>query len=256
MTFAPSPLKKAQAYLHDVTGLGWASLGIVGDSAHRGGYHCGSDRVDADDYSVDESARDRQGLSGAASALDIGSFNRLREFSKWLVAECKAGAEDTKDIREVIYSPDGQTVRRWDRLGIRSSGDSSHRFHTHISFFRDSEDRDKTAVFRRFFEGAPRPSVPSAPAKPSTPTTDWTQELIMSLPTIKDNSAPVGAKKLAQAALAAKGFPPANTFDSRGRPDGKWGNGSKSATKSFQAANGLTQDGIPGPKTWSKLIKA
>lgn len=255
MTYAPASIKNAQEYLHHKTGLGYASLGIVGDAAHRGGYHCGSDRVDSDDYSVDESARDRRGLSGAASALDIGSWSGLRSFSKWLVEQCKAGTADTLDIREVIYSPDGQTVKRWDRLGVRSSGDSSHRFHTHISYHRDSEDRDKVGLFRRYFENtpAPKPTTPTTP-KPSTGT-DWTTEAIMSLPTIRDNSAPTGAKKKAQSLLAAAGFPPANTFDSKGRPDGKWGDGSRAATKSFQRSKGLGADGIPGPKTWTKLIK-
>ncbi|WP_037684611.1 hypothetical protein, partial [Streptomyces griseus] len=65
---------------------------------------------------------------------------------------CTAGAPDTRDIREIIYSPDGQTVKRWDRLGKRSTGDSSHLWHTHFSFFRDSikAGRDLTPLFRRY----------------------------------------------------------------------------------------------------------
>jgi hypothetical protein len=135
-------------------------VGIVGDAAHRGGYHCGSDRVDADDYSVDESPRDAAGLTLDASALDVGQFSLrvdgkahdLRSFSVWCVAQCKAGAADTRDIREVIYSPDGRTVKRWDRLGRRTSGPTSHRTHTHFSFFRDSTKagRDQTPLFRRY----------------------------------------------------------------------------------------------------------
>jgi hypothetical protein len=73
----------------------------------------------------------------------------------WIVGQCKAGAPDTRDIREVIYSPDGVTVKRWDRLGKRSSGDDSHRDHTHISYHRDAEGRDKVSLFKRFFEGTP-----------------------------------------------------------------------------------------------------
>lgn len=135
-------------------------VGIVGNAAHRGGYHCGSDRVVDNDYSVVESSRDRTGLTDFASALDVGlfvvttlkgSFN-LRHFSRWMVAQCKAGAVDTRDIREVIYSPDGRTVKRWDRLGKRSTGDSSHLTHTHFSFFRDAikAGRDLTPLFRRY----------------------------------------------------------------------------------------------------------
>ncbi len=135
-------------------------VGIVGDTAHRGGYHCGSDRVVDNDYSVVESARDSSGLTLFASALDVGMFtvtsggrtHNLRTLSTWMVAQCKAGTADTRDIREVIYSPDGKVVRRWDRLGKRSTGDSSHLTHTHFSFFRDSTKagRDLTPLFRRY----------------------------------------------------------------------------------------------------------
>ncbi|MCZ7436476.1 hypothetical protein O7598_08760 [Micromonospora sp. WMMC241] len=137
-----------------------AEVGIVGDPSHRGGYHCGSDRVVTNDYSVVESTRDRSGLTLYASALDVGTFSvrsggathTLRTFSTWLVAQCAANAADSRDIREVIYSADGRTVRRWDRLGKRTSGDSSHLYHTHISFFRDSTKagRDQTPLFRRY----------------------------------------------------------------------------------------------------------
>ena len=46
-------------------------------------------------------------------------------------------------------------VRRWDRLGRRSTGDDSHLWHTHFSFFRDSTSagRDQTPLFRRYLTG-------------------------------------------------------------------------------------------------------
>ncbi|MFF0721355.1 peptidoglycan-binding protein [Micromonospora sp. NPDC003816] len=138
-----------------------AEVGIVGDSAHRGGYHCGEDRVVPNDYSVVESSRDRTGLTLDAAALDVGMFewrdglgrlHNLQTFSVWCVAQCVAGATDTRDIREIIYSPDGKVVRRWDRLGRRSTGDRSHLWHTHFSWFRDSikAGRDQTPLFRRY----------------------------------------------------------------------------------------------------------
>ncbi|MEV4760157.1 hypothetical protein AB0J86_34355 [Micromonospora sp. NPDC049559] len=137
-----------------------AEVGIVGDPEHRGGYHCGSDRVTWDDYSVDESPRDRSGLTLYASALDTGWFevrsrgalHNLRTFSAWCVAQCAANTADSRDLREIIYSADGRTVRRWDRLGRRSTGDSSHLWHTHFSFFRDATKagRDQRPLFRRY----------------------------------------------------------------------------------------------------------
>ncbi|MEH0934955.1 hypothetical protein [Micromonospora psammae] len=137
-----------------------AEVGIVGDPSHRGGYHCGSDRVVTNDYSVVESTRDSSGLTLNASALDVGLFtvrsggrtHTLYSFSTWCVAQCVANTSDSRDVREIIYSPDGRTVRRWDRLRRRTSGDDSHLFHTHFSFFRDSTraGRDQTPLFRRY----------------------------------------------------------------------------------------------------------
>ncbi|SCL32979.1 hypothetical protein GA0070616_4604 [Micromonospora nigra] len=171
MTRAPSNLLAVRRLLLDhlnvdtsrvrTDDLEPAEVGIVGDADHRGGYHCGEDRVVRNDYSVVESSRDRVGLSDFASALDVGSFSyrdalgrthTLHTFSVWLVKQCAAGTADTRDVREVIYSPDGKVVRRWDRLGRRTSGDSSHLWHTHISFFRDATraGRDLTPVFRRY----------------------------------------------------------------------------------------------------------
>ncbi|MDH6460105.1 hypothetical protein M2302_000256 [Micromonospora sp. A200] len=169
MTGAPANLLAARRLLLDHLNMSSesrsadlepAEVGIVGDPAHRGGYHCGADRVVTNDYSVVESSRDRTGLTDYASALDVGDFSvsvagkrhTLASFSMWLVAQCKAGSADTRDIREVIYSPDGVVVRRWDRLGRRTTGDSSHRWHTHISYHRDAikAGRDQSAVFRRY----------------------------------------------------------------------------------------------------------
>ena len=155
-----------------------AEVGIVPDKAHRdtGGYHCGEDDLRAAgrvgrDYSVIESARDRGGLTDDACAIDIGWFSRtfangvhvdLRHWSNWLVAQCQAGAPDTLDIREIIYSPDGKVVRRYDRLGRRTGGDDSHLFHTHLSLFRDAvrAGRGLVPVIRRYvatFSGAAVP---------------------------------------------------------------------------------------------------
>ncbi|OKI75055.1 hypothetical protein [Micromonospora sp. CB01531] len=138
-------------------------VGIVGDANHRGGYHCGSDRVVKNDYSVVESTRDSSGLTLDASALDVGMFtvrsggrtHNLRTFSAWCVAQCVANESDARDLREIIYSPDGKVVKRWDRLRKRTTGDSSHLTHTHFSFFRDSTKagRDQTPLFRRYLTG-------------------------------------------------------------------------------------------------------
>ncbi|MEU8264908.1 hypothetical protein AB0C02_30380 [Micromonospora sp. NPDC048999] len=163
MTRAPESLLAVRALL--LTHLGPHGLrpdavGIVGDATHRGGYHCGADRTAAGDYSVVESPRDRTGLTLDAAALDIGWFevrvggvtHNLYTFNRWIVAQLEAGTPDSRDIREWIYTLDGKTVRRWDRLKKRTSGDSSHLWHSHGSWFRDAikAGKDLTPLFRRY----------------------------------------------------------------------------------------------------------
>jgi hypothetical protein len=142
-----------------------AEAGIVGDTSHAEGgdsYHLGKDqiRTSGHRYSVDESPRDKRGLDNYASAMDIGYFKvvtkrgtfTLRDYSIWLVGLCKAGDPDTNDLREVIYSPDGKVVRRWDREGVRSSGDSSHLSHTHESEYRDADGHRMLRLATRWLQ--------------------------------------------------------------------------------------------------------
>ena len=123
-----------------------AEVGINGGPSHVAegtSYHLGKDQLQLSKrpYSVYESPRDQRGLDDHSSGLDIGEFRittsrgtyDLPHFSAWLVNLCRQGDPDTKDVREVIYSLDGKTVRRFDVLGKRTSGDGSHRFHTHMS---------------------------------------------------------------------------------------------------------------------------
>lgn len=156
------------------TSHGGVNLGVVGNTSHTYGYHLGKDRIydgsgpgvgDAD-YSV-KTARDRAGLTNMASAIDLGKLNgslaNLQKFSRWLVARAQHNATGTRDLREIIYSPDGKTVLRWDReRGYASTprageADNTHLTHTHISFYRDSEARDKRPIFAPYFTPAPPP---------------------------------------------------------------------------------------------------
>lgn len=175
MTYAPDALKQDRQYLLDTynahpgnvsSDLEPDEVGIVGDPAHKGGYHCGSDRLVPDDYS-NKTARDRRGLTEAASAIDIGMFSvkgadgktyDWKDLSVWMVAECRKGAPGTRDIREIIYTDDGKRVLRWDRENGQDSpphtgeADNSHLTHTHTSKYRDSESRRLTPLFERWNE--------------------------------------------------------------------------------------------------------
>ena len=166
MTYAPGPLRALATYWTAQKGV---NLGVVGDVAHQQkgiSYHLGESKLQPGAYSR-ITTRDRAGLTEAASAIDLGqlvdrrtgkpSYARLRAFSRWLVARCQNDAPGTSDIREVIYTPDGETVLRYDRQrGIDSipqpgEADGSHLWHTHVSWYRDSASRSKTGVFSPFF---------------------------------------------------------------------------------------------------------
>jgi hypothetical protein len=184
MTYAPATITQLAAYW---VAEGGVNAGIVGNSVHCKGYHLGKDRIygtcackpggvckpglgDAD-YSV-KHARDKAGLTNASAGFDMGRLDgtlaNLQAFSKWLVARCKADATGYRDIREIIYSPDGVAVKRWDNYAKvlytggdgTGQGDNSHRWHTHVSFARDSETRDKRPMWRPYFEPAVTPGGP------------------------------------------------------------------------------------------------
>lgn len=155
MSFAPLSLIALEDYWKGRKGI---ALGIVGDPRHSYGYHLGVDRLKPGDYSR-QRPRDRAGLSNAASAIDLGrlegDLKHLQRFSDWLARRCVKGASGTGDIVEIIYSPDGAHVYGYKQgvaYLIPDYGDATHLSHTHISYFRDSEKRDKIATFRPYFE--------------------------------------------------------------------------------------------------------
>jgi len=174
MTFAPPTIRTLAAYW---VAQGGVNLGIVGDTAHLAkgtSYHLGKSNLLVGAYSA-RTARDKAGLTEAASALDLGrlggSLLALRQFSLWFAKRCQANAAGTRDVREVIFALDGTHVVGWSReAGVNSAfisnyGDSSHLTHTHISFYRDSEFRSKLALFTPY---------PGFIAVPDTSTGDTT----------------------------------------------------------------------------------
>jgi len=105
----------------------------------------------------------------------------------------------------------------------------------------------------------------AAPPPAQAPSTggddnDWTKELAMALPTLKQGARGDNVGRL-QALLAANGFPPRNSFDSRGRPDEIFGDGTGDALEAFQEARSVRNsvrngkgDRIAGRWSWTYLL--
>jgi len=191
VSVAPQRLSELQTFLKAKTGLKAVSIGIVGNSKHKSGYHLGRDRIfkhggQGDEFIAGDWSSDVCSSDLAASAMDIGSFKGFRRMSKFIVGEARAGAPDTRDIREIIYSPDGKKVLRWDReRGVASKpkegeADDSHLTHTHVSWYRDSQKNDKTGVFRRFFDGGPPTALKKQPKKSGQKSTKPKEEVVKS----------------------------------------------------------------------------
>ena len=185
MSYAPKTLLALQTYWKAQGGV---PLGIVGNAAHASGgtsYHLGKDHLVRGAYSA-RTARDKAGLTNAASAIDLGrlggSLGNLWEFSRWFAQKCM-DTPGYRDVREVIFwSPVRNRVVGWSDLApdkwINDYGDLSHKTHTHISFYRDSENREKVSLFSAYFATVTEDTMPAFTtwAKPMTatvPTGTW-----------------------------------------------------------------------------------
>jgi len=100
------------------------------------------------------------------------------------------------------------------------------------------------------------------PSQPVPPAQDWTKELIMALPTLREGDGYNDQHpdwrddvRRMQANIAIGGVKAENTFNPKtGKPDGLFGPGTKNALKAYQTANGLSSDGVCGPKSWTDLM--
>lgn len=78
------------------------------------------------------------------------------------------------------------------------------------------------------------------------PTPDWTKEMVMALPTLRQGAKGQPVRNL-QALLGAYGHPT--------KVDGDFGPGTEAQVRAFQAAKRLTVDGVVGRDTWTGLIE-
>lgn len=174
MTYAPPKLIELGRYW---VSQGGVNLGIVGDTAHQAkgvSYHLGKDQLASNAYSI-QTARDKAGLSNAASAIDLGrlddSLTEMYAFMRWFAQQCFDRKAAYRDVREVIFwSTTRNRVIGWSALApnewINDYGDLSHKTHGHISYFRDSEYRDKVAMFKAYPKFAAVPVPPGGDDMP------------------------------------------------------------------------------------------
>ncbi len=102
-----------------------------------------------------------------------------------------------------------------------------------------------------------RPTPPKpAPAKPKPPATDWTEDLIMALPELKQgvglSGAPNEDVQTMQQLLQARGY-----YGGQGKAgaDGRFGDGTGDDLAKFQKSVGLKPDRICGKYTWAHLLR-
>lgn len=221
-----------------------ASDGTIGDAAHA-----------ASDS--DHNPNDANVVTGRDFTHDPATGADMHRISRRIVAVAPPA------LKYVIWDR-----RIWSRARASEGwrpyrGSNPHTRHMHVSVGRGPDGHssgpyDDTSTWGLRASGGttPRPSTPTAP--------DSIEEIVMSLPTIRDNTAPRADKRRAQALLAANGFAPANSFNGKGEPDGVWGPGSVSALKRFQAARNVPGsvksngegDGVLGARTWAALLGA
>lgn len=241
-----------QEEMDDWVHLGGGNSGIVGDSRHRGGFHLSAEDVPADDYSR---RRDPNGADGpyvdwlyaCAGDFSHGNNELLRVMHRNVLSRLMRG--ELRMICQFIGKPwVDRPVYYWARWNgtknIQRYTGSGHDHWSHISWYRSRVDQ-------RANLWVPPSAMPKPPAAPKR---DWTEDLIMSLPTLRKGSKGEYVKR-SQALLAAAGFPPANSFRRDHTPDGVAGTGWDTAVRKFQKSERIKVDGIQGKDTWTKILK-
>ena len=112
----------------------------------------------------------------------------------------------------------------------------------------DHGDPGAIHIDRLLARGGSQPTPGPAPA----PTTDWTEEMVMALPTLQRGSQGQWVRNLQALLIVA-----ANDLQHEKDIDGDFGPHTETVLRTWQArTNKLTPDGICGPATWRWLIGA
>lgn len=190
-------------------------------------------------------------LHGAGRACDLGStpYRRLPfmdDLADALVAHSKE-----LGVQCVIHD-----AKVWSSLypydGWRTyKGVDPHRGHLHAELTVESA-RTLTVAKINQVMATPAPR----PAKPATPAVDWTEKMIMALPTLKHGvglNGPISEDvQTMQNLLQARGF---GAQLGAGGADGRFGNGARASLVAFQKSVKIKPDGECGKISWHWLLR-
>lgn len=195
-------------------------------------------------------------LHGDGRACDLGSKPyRNLPFMDDLADALVANSREL-GVQCVIHSgkiwSSSDPYAGWREYG----GLDPHHGHLHAELTQEASRTLTVAKINRILGAGPvvRPTPPK-PSTPKPPTTDWTRELIMALPQLKQGKGmPPGAAdedvQTMQNLLQARGH-----AKNLGTADGRFGPNTTKDLKAFQAAVKITADGICGKNTWAHLLR-
>lgn len=171
------------------------------------------------------------------------------EFVRWVVANGKR-----LGVQWVLFSLDNKVTwsynmdrGSWVKLADRGSVSGNHRDHVHIYFKKGATW--PSALNTAVVGGAAKPD-PATPT-PKPPVKVWDGKSFPGVTLFRDGIRSDAARVL-QERLKVHGYDP-------GPIDSYFGPKTRAATKKFQLAQhwtGKGADGIPGPKTWERLMSA
>lgn len=166
-------------------------------------------------------------------------------------------------IRWILFSTDGKNRTQswnplrgyWKNLDPRGGVSADHVDHVHILFHASAS---WPAYLDKLVIGSapvavpkPTPGLPGTGAEGPTNPAPWDGKTFPGVAAFKSGQKHA-AVKVVQERLKVHGYDP-------GVVDSYWGPVSTAATRRFQLAQGWTgsgADGVPGPKTWERLLAA
>jgi hypothetical protein len=189
---------------------------------------------------------------------DYGSTNAYLRGAKAGTGSYIAQLYGHYGVVEAAYAA-GLGNRHWQTYAWSAGQLSQHaalyQYQNGVMIGGVSMDRDRTVNAAM---NGPWAHYGAAPPPPPPPP-DWTEQMIMALPTLgpSDTDAALGGALLVhRIQLLVNGIGDWNSLGAVTQltPDGIYGPATVAGVKAIQAFFGLSQDGITGPATWHHLV--